>query len=78
LLNYKSGNVIRDTCRTLAVIGNMDVIPSIQPLVDSPDKEIKKDAQDAVAALKAFIASPAFNCKCVTLRAARWKGQKPR
>jgi HEAT repeat protein len=44
--------VVRDACRTLAVIGNKDQIPLIEPLLNSPDSRVKKDAQDAIAALR--------------------------
>jgi HEAT repeat protein len=54
-LHHDSGNVIRDTCRTLAVIGNKDVIPNIQPLLQDKREDVRKDAQDAIAILKAKI-----------------------
>jgi hypothetical protein len=44
--------VVRDACRTLAVLGNKDQIPLIEPLVNSHDSRVKKDAQDAIAALR--------------------------
>lgn len=46
-------NVIRDACRTLAVLGDKSVIREIEPLLNSPNAAIKKDAQDAIFALKA-------------------------
>jgi hypothetical protein len=45
-------NVIRDACRTLAVLGNKSVIPEIEPLLNSSNAAIKKDAQDAIFVLK--------------------------
>jgi HEAT repeat protein len=50
----KSSNsyVIRDACRTLAVLGNKDLIPLIEPLLNSPESRVKKDAQDAITALR--------------------------
>jgi HEAT repeat protein len=45
-------NVIRDACRTLAVLGDKSVIPEIEPLLNSPNAAIKKDAQDAIYTLK--------------------------
>jgi hypothetical protein len=45
-------NVIRDACRTLAVLGNKSIIPEIEPLLNSPNAAIKRDAQDAIYALK--------------------------
>ena len=46
-------HVIRDACRTLTVLANKDVIPSIEPLLTHPDKAVQKDAQDAIYALRA-------------------------
>lgn len=48
----RHANVIRDACRTLAVLGNKDVIPAIEPLLNNPNAAIKKDAQDAIFVLK--------------------------
>lgn len=53
LLNHADSHVIRDTCRTLAVIANKDVIPSIKPLVSDSRPEVRKDAQDAIDKLSA-------------------------
>jgi hypothetical protein len=52
LLQDSNANVVRDACRTLAVVGDKSVVPSIEPLLQSPDKKIQKDAQDAIFALK--------------------------
>jgi HEAT repeat protein len=52
-LQHPVPGVVRDACRTLAVVANKDVIPSIQPLLNSPDNAVKKDAQDAIAKLQA-------------------------
>jgi HEAT repeat protein len=46
-------NVLRDACRTLAVLGEKSLIPQIEPLLAHPDDGVKKDAQDAIYALKA-------------------------
>jgi HEAT repeat protein len=48
LLHHNNANVVRDACRTLAVIGNKDIIPSIQPLLDDKRDDVRRDAQDAV------------------------------
>ena len=48
LLRDKDRHVIRDSCRTLAVIGNRDVIPSIEPLQEHSASDVRKDAQDAI------------------------------
>jgi HEAT repeat protein len=45
--------VIRDACRTLAVLGNKDQIPLIEPLLTHPDPKVKKDAQEAIEKLRA-------------------------
>jgi HEAT repeat protein len=52
-LKHFNPNVVRDACRTLAVIGDRSVIPSIEPLLTSPNSKIRKDAQDAIEKLKA-------------------------
>ena len=43
----------RDACRTLAVLGDKSVVPSIEPLLKYPDLNVQKDAMDAIALLKA-------------------------
>jgi HEAT repeat protein len=53
LLKHQHPNVIRDACRTLAVLGNKDLVPSIEPLLNHPNAAVKKDAQDAIFALRA-------------------------
>jgi HEAT repeat protein len=45
--------IVRDACRTLAVLGNKDVIVSIEPLLNHPDGNVRKDAQAAIVALRA-------------------------
>jgi HEAT repeat protein len=44
--------LVRDACRTLAVIGTKDLIPQIEPLLTHPEAAVQKDARDAIAALK--------------------------
>jgi HEAT repeat protein len=53
LLKHSHPNVVRDTCRTLAVLGNQDLIPSIEPLLKHPKGDVRKDAHDAIFALRA-------------------------
>ena len=53
LLRNEHPNVVRDACRTLAVIANKDVIPSIEPLLKDKRSDVRKDAQDAIAKLGA-------------------------
>jgi len=52
-LKHFNPNVVRDACRTLAVIGDKSVISAIEPLLASPNPKIKKDAQEAIEQLKA-------------------------
>jgi hypothetical protein len=50
-LNNSNSNVIRDSCRTLAVLGDTSNIPSIEPLLKHSRADVRKDAQDAINAL---------------------------
>jgi HEAT repeat protein len=52
LLKSATPNVIRDACRTLAVLGTKDNIPAIEEVLSHPSAAVKKDAQDAIFALK--------------------------
>jgi len=36
----------------LAVLGNKDLIPSIEPLLKHPEPAVQKDALDAIATLR--------------------------
>jgi HEAT repeat protein len=51
-LKNSNAYLMRDACRTLAVIGNKGLIPQIEPLLTNPDKKVSKDAQDAITALQ--------------------------
>jgi hypothetical protein len=53
LLNHESANVVRDSCRTLAVIAGKEVVASIEPLLADKRANVRKDAQDAIAILRA-------------------------
>ena len=53
LLHNNNTHVVRDACRTLAVIANKDVIPSIEPLLKDKRSDVRKDAQDAIEKLQA-------------------------
>ena len=53
LLNHGSPGVIRDACRTVAVLGGKEHIARIEPLLKHADPKVQKDAQDALFALKA-------------------------
>lgn len=46
-------NVMRDGCRTLAVLGNRDVIVYVEPLLKSKDGSVRDDARKAIEALRA-------------------------
>ena len=48
-----NSNVVRDACRTVAVLGNKSNIADLEPLLTHPDGKVQKDAQDAINALKA-------------------------
>jgi len=50
-LNHYDPEVVREACRALAVLGNKDVIPSLQPLLQDHREDIRRDAQFAVKEL---------------------------
>jgi HEAT repeat protein len=52
LKNPHSG-VVRDACRTVAVLGNKSNIPDLEPLTKHADAKVQKDAKDAIFALNA-------------------------
>ena len=52
LLSNPDENIKRDTCRTLAVVGDASLVPKIEPLLSDPNKKVQEDARDAIAALK--------------------------
>jgi HEAT repeats len=52
LLKYPNQFVVRDACRTLAVIADKSVISSIEPLLQNPNKAVVKDARKAINTLK--------------------------
>jgi HEAT repeat protein len=52
LLHDKDLGVVRDACRTLAVLGNKDHIPQIEPLLKHANTKVRADAQDAIFKLK--------------------------
>jgi HEAT repeat protein len=53
LLQDENRHVVRDSCRTLAVIGNKDVIQSIEPLLKHRASDVRQDARNAIAKLSA-------------------------
>jgi HEAT repeat protein len=53
LLNDENPHVLRDACRTLAVLGNTNTIPFIEPLLKNPRYDVKGDAQAAINILRA-------------------------
>lgn len=50
-LSQTHPNVIRDACRTLAVLGDTSNIPSLEPLLKHSRSDVKKDAQEAINAM---------------------------
>lgn len=52
-LGHKSPNVVRDACRTLAVLGDKKTIASIEPLLKHDRSDVRKDAKNAIAILQA-------------------------
>ncbi len=53
LLNHTAPGVIRDTCRTVAVLGGKEHIALIEPLLKHADPKVQLDAKDAIFKLKA-------------------------
>jgi hypothetical protein len=53
LLKDPETHVVRDACRTLAVLGNKETIPYIEPLLKDRRPDVRKDAQDALDKLRA-------------------------
>ena len=51
-LKNANTHLMRDACRTLAVIGHKDLIPQIEPLLTNPNLAVRKDAQNAIASLR--------------------------
>jgi HEAT repeat protein len=51
-LKNSNTHLMRDACRTLAAIGNKDLIPQIEPLLKNPERAVRLDAQDAINALQ--------------------------
>ena len=51
-LTAANTHVIRDACRTLAVLADKNVIPNIEPLLNDKRSDVRKDAQKAIEALK--------------------------
>jgi HEAT repeat protein len=53
LLKDPETHVVRDACRTLAVVGSKDTIPFLEPLLKNRRADIRKDAHDALDKLRA-------------------------
>jgi len=51
-LKSSNSHLMRDACRTLAVIGGKDLIPQIEPLLNNGEPAVRKDAQDAINQLQ--------------------------
>jgi hypothetical protein len=52
-LEQNNPNVIRDACRTLAVLGDKKIIASIEPLLKHSRSDVRNDAKNAIATLRA-------------------------
>lgn len=48
LLQHETPNVIRDACRTIAVLGNNSHVPLLEPLTSHANAAVQKDARDAI------------------------------
>jgi HEAT repeat protein len=48
LLQHETPNVIRDACRTIAVLGNKSHVPLLEPLLKHANAAVQKDAKDAI------------------------------
>lgn len=53
LLKDADAHVVRDACRTLAVQGDKETIPALEPLLRHARRDVRKDAKDAIEALRA-------------------------
>ncbi len=53
LLKSPQAALVRDACRTLAILGKKDLIPTIEPLLGDKRANIRKEAQDAIEKLRA-------------------------
>ena len=51
-LEHSDPYVIRDACRTLAVLGTRQNIPAIEPLLNDKRKDVRKDANLAIETLR--------------------------
>lgn len=52
LLKDKETHIVRDAMRTLATVGNAEVIPAIEPFVKYRRLDVSRDARDAIAAIR--------------------------
>src|SRR5207249_3046255 len=50
-LKHSNSYASRDACRTLAVLGNKDLIPASEALSNHSGPKVKQDAQDAICKL---------------------------
>ena len=46
MLQNPNKNVVRDACRTLAVLGDKSLIPTLKPLLEVSDLAVQKDAAE--------------------------------
>ena len=52
-LRHPDGNVVRHACRTLAVLGNAEVIPALSVLLHNAEPEVTDEAKAAIRKLQA-------------------------
>ena len=53
LLHDSEVHIVRDACRTLAMVGTKDAVPLLEPLLHHPRADVRQDAGDAITALSA-------------------------
>jgi hypothetical protein len=52
LLKDQNEHVLRDACRTLAILGNKATIPVLEPLLKHSKSAVRGDAKDAITKLR--------------------------
>ncbi len=52
LLGHPDEHVKREACRTLAIVADRSVVPSLEPLLKDPVGDVRTDAEGAIAQLK--------------------------
>ncbi len=52
LLRHPDEHVKREACRTLAIVADRSVVPSLEPLLKDPVGDVRTDAEGAIAQLR--------------------------